>query len=68
MKSKFGLVMGMGVTQTGGDQPCELQELDVRVYTSKECIKSRLPLVVVREPSILCAGFLEGGKDSCQVR
>jgi hypothetical protein len=65
--SKFGVVVGMGVTKSGGEQPCELQELDIRIFTTRECIKSRLPLSVVNEKTIICAGYLEGNKDSCQV-
>ena len=58
--------MGNGVVSHGGGQPCDLQELEVNVYTKDECLESRLPLSVVEEPTVFCAGHLEGDKDSCQ--
>ena len=43
-----------------------MQALDLPILTDSECYWKNLTISPRYEPdSIICAGFLEGGKDSC---
>ncbi|MEJ7894014.1 MAG: serine protease [Solirubrobacteraceae bacterium] len=54
---------GFGVTASGGDQPANMQEVDVFVVGDGECAAAYDDLDPATE---VCAGVPEGGKDSCQ--
>nr|XP_054971451.1 putative trypsin-6 [Pan paniscus] len=59
------LISGWGNTlSSGADYPDELQCLDAPVLTQAKC-KASYPLKITS--NMFCVGFLEGGKDSCQV-
>lgn len=57
--------MGWGTTSEGGDTSCELQEVDLPVLSNEECRKTNYSSSITE--NMLCAGYEEGGKDSCQV-
>ena len=50
----------------GGSQPDRLQQVDVGVYSDSDC-NNKLGSSNYIEPVMMCAGFDQGGKDSCQV-
>ena len=47
------------------DQPDELYEVDLGVYSNAQCKASYSPHQIT--DNMICAGFPEGGKDACQV-
>lgn len=57
--------IGFGTTSFKGDQPNELQEVQVPVQSYETCASQYSSNVVHAEKHI-CAGFLDGGHDSCQ--
>ena len=58
---KTATVAGWGLTSSGGSfpSPLSLRRVDVPVIAEADC--------KYKQPSIICAGFTEGGKDACQV-
>ena len=58
-------VTGWGVTSEGGKTQPYLMEVGVKIVSNQECNR---PLSYAGKitPSMMCAGFREGGKDSCQ--
>ncbi|XP_077853718.1 putative trypsin-6 [Macaca mulatta] len=59
------LISGWGNTlSSGADYPDELQCLDTPVLTQAECEASYTGRIT---SNMFCVGFLEGGKDSCQL-
>lgn len=58
-------VTGWGVTSEGGRPPSSLMEVGVKIVSNEECNN---PLSYAGEitPTMICAGFRTGGKDSCQ--
>lgn len=64
-------VAGWGRTQEGGSSSAILQMLKVPVLENKDCEDGYKTLGKVAsakqfDEGIICAGFLEGGKDACQ--
>ena len=57
-------VIGLGVTQENGNQPDFLRQVSVDTFSDSDC--SSLLNGAIQEDIMLCAGFREGQKDSCQ--
>ncbi|XP_068231880.1 transmembrane protease serine 9-like [Palaemon carinicauda] len=57
------IVTGWGTTASGGKQTYELHEVVVPTISNSECRKSYGNYIT---GNMICAGLLEGGKDSCQ--
>lgn len=62
---KKAIVAGWGLTSDGGVQSSYLQEVVVPVLTNAQCRATSYKSMIV--DTMLCAGYLQGGKDSCQV-
>ncbi|XP_037094596.1 trypsin-1-like [Pollicipes pollicipes] len=56
------IVTGWGTTSSGGSQATTLREVTVPVISNTACRSSYSSI----NPSMICAGLSEGGKDSCQ--
>lgn len=65
--SSTGIVTGWGVKKTGGSTSPTLQEVEVPIMTNDDCKKSAYGKTRITE-NMLCAGYAEGEKDSCQVK
>lgn len=64
-------VAGWGRTTEGGNAANVLQELQIPILPKAQCVdkyKTIGKLISEKQfdNAILCAGYLEGGKDSCQ--
>jgi plasminogen len=57
-------VSGWGTTQSGGSLPDVLKWVDLPIVDDETCARN-YPDETILE-SMLCAGYAEGGKDSCQ--
>lgn len=60
-----GIVTGWGATQEHGDVSVTLMEVTVPIQSNKECRQSGYGASRITD-NMLCAGFKEGKKDSCQ--
>ncbi|CCH34266.1 Trypsin-like protein [Saccharothrix espanaensis DSM 44229] len=58
-----GTVLGWGHTAEGGQQSARLREADIPITSDAACRKAYR---AYDESSMFCAGFPEGGVDSCQ--
>lgn len=63
---KKGIVTGWGAIKEGGSVSHTLQEVIVPILTNTECRATKYPSRRITD-NMLCAGFKEGNKDSCQV-
>lgn len=61
-----GTVTGWGAVQEAGAISQTLQEVKVPILTNTECRASNYPSRRITD-NMLCAGYQEGKKDSCQV-
>uniref|UniRef100_A0A8C6NK81 trypsin n=1 Tax=Nothobranchius furzeri TaxID=105023 RepID=A0A8C6NK81_NOTFU len=59
------LVSGWGNTMSSTADKNKLQCLEVPIISDRDCNNSYPGMI---DESMFCAGYLEGGKDSCQVR
>jgi len=65
-KSKsMAVVSGWGTTKSGGSLPEILQYVNVPLMTNADCKKTGYEATSIK-PSMVCAGYKEGKKDSCQ--
>merc|ERR1711868_16930 len=65
-KSKsMAVVSGWGTTKSGGSLPDILQYVNVPLMTNADCKKTGYEATSIK-PSMVCAGYKEGKKDSCQ--
>merc|ERR1712212_675957 len=65
-KSKaMSVVSGWGTLKAGGSLPDILQYVNVPLMTSADCKKTGYGSAAIL-PSMVCAGYAKGGKDSCQ--
>lgn len=62
-----GIVTGWGATKEGGSISHSLQEVVVPILSNTECRATKYPSRKITD-NMLCAGYKQGGKDSCQVR
>ncbi|XP_053674102.1 trypsin-like [Anopheles nili] len=60
-----GVVTGWGRTKTGGGLSGTLQQTEVPILTNRECRRAGYWAFQITG-KMICAGLLEGGKDSCQ--
>jgi trypsin len=58
------LVSGWGTTRSGGQLATVLQKVSIPIVSDADCQRSYPDETI--QPSMLCAGLTEGGKDSCQ--
>ena len=61
------ILAGWGLDDFGGSQNNELHFADLPMWTFNECRRAYPPLVELNEKGQLCAGFVNGGADACQV-
>ena len=61
-----GVVTGWGVTKQYGTSSDVLNEVTVPIMSNKDCRMTRYGQKKITD-NMLCAGFPEGKKDSCQV-
>lgn len=59
-------MVGWGATSEGGPSSQTLRQVEVDVLESRICRSSYGPSFDARK--MVCAGRVQGGKDSCQVR
>jgi len=65
-KSKsMAVVSGWGTLKSGGNLPDILQYVNVPLMTNADCKKTGYEATSIK-PSMVCAGYKKGGKDSCQ--
>merc|ERR1711979_11243 len=65
-KSKsMAVVSGWGTTKSGGNLPDILQYVNVPLMTNADCKKTGYEATSIK-PSMVCAGYKKGGKDSCE--
>merc|ERR1712021_264657 len=61
----MAVVSGWGTLKSGGNPPDILQYVNVPLMTNNDCKKTGYgPNNIL--PSMVCAGYAKGGKDSCQ--
>ena len=63
-EGELGTVTGWGTTTFGGSSSKRLKQVTMPIWTNRECA-SAFPTHTI-EPTMLCAGEKQGGKDSCQ--
>lgn len=62
------LLIGFGITDEGSNKaPCHMMEANVMKFSKNDCKNSDLPREDSTEPTVICAGAVQGGVDSCQV-
>lgn len=59
------IVAGWGYTAQNGHLSTFLQEVTVPILSNAQCQKTSYKSLIV--DTMICAGYLEGGKDACQV-
>lgn len=59
-------VYGWGTLKEGGEQSKELQKVSVPLYNHEKCKENYAKNQIELTDSMICAGYDEGGKDSCQ--
>lgn len=57
---------GWGAIREGGPVSNSLREVVVPILSNAECHATKYPSRKITD-NMLCAGFKQGGKDSCQV-
>jgi hypothetical protein len=62
-----GLVTGWGATKQGSSASNIIQEVHVPIMSNDECKKTGYGEKRITQ-NMMCAGYPDGGKDSCQVR
>jgi secreted trypsin-like serine protease len=62
---RTAMVAGFGLTAIGGSLSPVLKELEVPVVADSVCSSSNSYGRIFNAESMLCAGYMEGGKDSC---
>jgi secreted trypsin-like serine protease len=62
---RTAIVAGFGLTAIGGSLSPVLKELEVPVVADSVCSSSKSYGRVFDAESMLCAGYVEGGRDSC---
>lgn len=63
---KQAVVAGWGLTTEDGPQSSYLLEVSVPILTNAQCRATSYKSMIL--DSMLCAGYLQGGKDACQVK
>lgn len=63
---KKGIVTGWGVTRESGTVSSKLLEVTIPIMSNKECRSTRYSPERITD-NMMCAGYVTGGKDSCQV-
>jgi len=63
---EMGIVTGWGAVKEGGPVSHTLQEVYVPILSNSECRDSKYPSNRITN-NMMCAGYKDGGKDSCQV-
>lgn len=61
------IVTGWGAIREGGPVSSVLREVIVPIISNAECRNMKYPARKITD-NMLCAGYQQGGKDSCQVR
>lgn len=64
-KPVLGVVTGWGATEQHGQVATKLQEVKVPIMSNIDCRKTGYGSKIT--DNMLCAGYPEGMKDSCQV-
>ncbi|KAK0157518.1 hypothetical protein PV328_011257 [Microctonus aethiopoides] len=62
---KNGIVTGWGAPSTNGTDSNVLLSVTVPILSNAQCRATKYPTKRITE-NMMCAGFIEGGKDSCQ--
>lgn len=63
---KQGIATGWGAVKEQGDISATLQEVVVPILSNNECRKTGYGASRITD-NMICAGFKDGDKDSCQV-
>jgi hypothetical protein len=63
---KIGTASGWGTTQEDGKPSCVLREVDVPIMSNEDCRKTNYTEQMITD-NMMCAGYADGKKDSCQV-
>lgn len=61
-----GIATGWGATSEGGSLSTKLREVSVDIMSNNDCKQTGYGTNRITE-NMLCAGYPEGKKDSCQV-
>lgn len=66
-EGKSAIASGWGTLKESGKPACILQEVELPVMSNEECKQTNYSASMISD-NMLCAGYPEGLKDSCQVR
>lgn len=70
-KRRRATIVGLGTLEyLKSQQPCTLREASVALHSDEVCVDMLTKILGIgdRFKKAFCAGYLEGGIDSCQVR
>lgn len=60
-------IAGWGSINERGDQSCVLNEIKVPILTNLECVQFTAYAPGMITENMMCAGYLDGEQDACQV-
>lgn len=65
--ARLATVIGWGLTEPGNDQSRSntLRQVEIPLISRHDCLLSYGALTEVLSPRMVCAGYVEGGRDSC---
>lgn len=61
------IVAGWGATDENGESTCVLRDVKVPIMTNLDCIQGTSFAAGMISENMMCAGSVNGGRDSCQV-
>ncbi|KAK9505043.1 hypothetical protein O3M35_009193 [Rhynocoris fuscipes] len=63
--NKPGIILGYGVLESNGEEPCIIQRGDIEIFSRTECLHSKVG-VISNFKTMICAGTKSFDVDACQ--